>query len=110
MSREHGFKKGWPLTAGGVASMIELFQYPSGPEPLNPRWEGIAELWPPSADSTTLAALSDSGNGHGESPQVRSERMLAEASQRSFEAGRHQGMEEGHLAEREVHTAADDAA
>ena len=82
--------------------MIEVFQYPAGPEPSVQSWDGIREVQP---DGTSLFArpseISDPGN-RTDKVQNQSEETLAEISRLSFESGRERGIEEGRQAERDA--------
>jgi flagellar assembly protein FliH len=87
-----------------AAGEIELFTYPGASEPATAMWE----LW----DPTDIGDSRGGENGIDERPSVdpsggaaeivASEEHLAEETQRSFEAGRELGYQEGKAAEREA--------
>ena len=72
--------------------MIEVFQYPAGPEPPVQSWDGIPEVQP---DGTSLFArpteISDPGN-RTDKVRNQTEETLAEISRLSFESGRERGL------------------
>src|SRR6478752_2032028 len=80
--------------------MIEVFQYPAGPEPSVQTWEGIPEVQPEGTFARP-AQISDMGN-RTDKVRNQSEENLAEISRLSFESGRERGIEEGRRAEREA--------
>jgi flagellar assembly protein FliH len=87
---------------------IETYGYPAGPEPSLSIWGDLKELNPistavPQPDPPQpreKAAMSSP------IPIARSESEIAAEVQRSFEAGRKRGLEEGRIAEREAQSAA----
>ena len=90
---------------GIYETVVEIFEYPSGPEPPSPAWEGLVEAGlhaqsgMPQQSSLPVADDYD---------RMRSEFncQLAEEKLRSFEAGRERGAQEGRQAEREAHAVA----
>ncbi len=83
------------------AVRVEVFQYPAGPEPPFPPWDGF-----PAGGTHGPPGSGASGEGHEEGLPVQFERKMAEESRRSFEAGRERGLQEGHQAERMAQAAA----
>jgi len=91
--------------ANEPGNVIEVFKYPAGSEPSISIWSDLTELNPlaaavpqPDPPPPVKAASSDS--------IVRSESEIAAEMQRSFEAGRKRGFDEGRIAEREAQSGA----
>jgi flagellar assembly protein FliH len=81
-----------------AAKSVELFHYEEGNAPGAPSWEGFETASP---EQTSPRAMVNEA-----ALREQIERETAEQLRRSFEAGRQQGMQEGHLAERESMAAA----
>ncbi len=98
-----------PAMRAGKTAVIEVFEYPAGPEPavaLLPAWDGLVEAGQESANRTGNGLPVSASANFEEGLQAQFERRMAEETRRSFEAGREQGLQEGRQAEREVHAAA----
>lgn len=84
-------------------AVIELFQYPAGPEPLLPVWDGLAEA---GGHATIHGNAAPSPATHTatyeEGQREQFDQELAEARRKSFDVGRERGMLEGRQAEREA--------
>ncbi|HVZ82573.1 MAG TPA: FliH/SctL family protein [Terracidiphilus sp.] len=80
------------------AGIVEIFRYMEGPEPAAPLWNGFGDAAAPQARPQNAAL--------DETLHAQLEQRAAEEAQRSFEAGRQQGMAEGRQAEREALAAA----
>lgn len=96
--------KNWGYGTMNQEAVIEVFQYPDHPGPVQPAWDGLPGI---------MAEL-DSGRQHPQAASttpgdatVHAEclQRLAEETRRSFEAGRQAGMEAGRAAEREAQRA-----
>jgi flagellar assembly protein FliH len=80
---------------------IESFEYPAGPEPYAPNWEGI--LPPETGKGPARAEAADHPARHTEEQErARSVEASEEESRRIFEAGRQQGFEMGRSFEQEA--------
>ncbi|MDE3188543.1 MAG: hypothetical protein KGM96_13595 [Acidobacteriota bacterium] len=94
---------------GQYETVVEVFEYPAGPEPPSPTWEGFAETGQQAASGMPLqSSLSTAADD--ERMLAEFERKLAEEAQRGFEAGRDRGILEGRQAEREAQAGAHAAA
>jgi flagellar biosynthesis/type III secretory pathway protein FliH len=93
-------------TKNGVAGSIEVFEYPTGPNPPAPLWEG----WGAAGDgggSSHPSSAHDHGRAAAEAGlRAEFEKRLAEETRKGFEAGRERGRQEGRQAEREAQAAA----
>jgi flagellar biosynthesis/type III secretory pathway protein FliH len=94
-----------PPMRSGTGAVVEIFEYPAGPEPLLPSWDGLGEGCAESAGGA-IAVSAAAGRAAGEGRQGQLERNVDDELRRSFEAGRAQGLQEGRLAERAAQTAA----
>jgi flagellar assembly protein FliH len=85
------------------APRIENFEYPAGPEPYAPNWEGF--LTTETGNGPTRVGLADHAavRHTEEQERARAEKTSEEESRRIFEAGRQQGFESGRNFEREAH-------
>lgn len=86
---------------------VEVFEYPAGPEPQYPSWDGLASPLRETGSGSAQEIFRRGESGFAKddsSPQF--ERKIAEEAGRSFEAGRLRGNQEGRLAEREAQGAA----
>ncbi len=83
--------------------MVEIFEYPSGPEPQYPCWEGVASM--SSATGAVLPRPRSRGRGDRALDTEIQARDIEESRQ-IFAAGRERGLEEGRQAEREWHATA----
>lgn len=88
-------------------AVIEPFDYPAGPEPPRPVWEGFPVLEGDSTEGPKNAATASAVDGAAKAEAEKCE-GFAEERRRGFEAGWLQGMEEGRRAEREAQRAACD--
>lgn len=84
--------------------MVQVHQYPPGPEPLLPCWDALIEAWPTSAGQEWPHA-SASAAAHDDSSS-RSHAEVAEQVRQAFEAGKAEGLAMGRCAEREALVAA----
>ncbi len=85
-------------------AVIETFVYRAGPEPPCPAWDGLPsleEFSPEGLESATTASVV----AEATTAEAAHSEGLADERRKSFEAGRMQGMEEGHRAEREAQRA-----
>jgi flagellar assembly protein FliH len=91
--------------------VIEVFQYPAGPEPLLPFWDDLIDTGQDAAGRSMPAPpASSTAEPSDDVMRAQFERRMAEESQRSFEAGRERGLLEGRQAEGEAQAAAHVAA
>ncbi|MGA8041608.1 MAG: FliH/SctL family protein [Terracidiphilus sp.] len=86
-------------------AVIEVFQYPDHPGPVQPAWDGLpgimADISPGQQHAQAPSATLGNATVHAECLQ-----RLAEETRRSFEAGRQAGIEAGRAAERVAQQAA----
>ncbi len=87
---------------GPYETVVEVFEYPAGPEPASPAWEGLVET-----GLHTHAGTPQQSSLHvaDDCDRMRAEFQcqLAEGKRQSFEEGRELGAQEGREAEREAH-------
>jgi flagellar assembly protein FliH len=87
------------------AAVVEVFQYPAGPEPLFSPWDGWAEAGQESAGGVKTAPPASHVGTKDDGLDAPTEPKAAEEARRSFEAGRERGIQEGRQAEREAQAA-----
>ncbi|HEU5351205.1 MAG TPA: FliH/SctL family protein [Terracidiphilus sp.] len=88
------------------AVKIEAFEYPSGPEPRAPDWEGILPPDPGNGPAHAGAADPARDKRADEQASARVVQVSEEETRQIFEAGRQQGFETGRSLEREAHAEA----
>jgi flagellar assembly protein FliH len=82
---------------------IETFEYPAGPEPYAPNWEGFLTT-DTDGNSTRAGVVEHSAIRRTEEQErARAEKASEEEARRIFEAGRQQGFESGRNFERGAH-------
>jgi flagellar assembly protein FliH len=100
---------------------FEVFNYPAGPEPIEPRWEAFCEEElqsepKPETKPEIVSSPAEAANGVEQQPppvvvdHTECETRLAEEGRRSFEAGRERGRLEGKQTEQEARAVAQAAA
>lgn len=88
---------------GTAQQLVEIFEYPAGPEPHYPSWEGVASMSSGAVAEFPRPSSRVRFNG-GLDAEIHAREI--EESRRVFAAGRERGLEEGRQAEREWHAAA----
>ena len=87
-------RKGTAMQAE-TRELVEIFEYPAGPEHEYPSWDGLAEMPLDAGSEFAGASNAAVGRSSENGAAAQFEQKMAEETRRSFEAGRERGLEEG---------------